>query len=295
MQYHNSSSANITSNSLGNQIASTVMGLCFALGIPGNIMTVFFILRHCKKDNFSLHLMLNLAASDILLLMTVPLWIYNLLNGWTLGSAFCKVLFTVGFIGVNSSVFTVTLMSVQRYVVVLHRDQWAKLGRKGERTLLLCVWVLACVLSIQNVLTADTMKKESKLKCSRLTRSVEERLAILVLEFLLVFVVPFSIIVLCYCRLHTKVLKSVFGRKLRLTKLMTRIVVIFLIFSCPINLLYPVEIVSLSLKTFNPHVSENLHKFYLSCINAASGLIYINSCVNPLLYAFAFKKLFEGT
>ncbi|XP_041951544.1 C-X-C chemokine receptor type 4-like [Alosa sapidissima] len=228
MAYNNSSSMNSTSN-LGNQIGSGVMSLCFALGIPGNIMTVVFILRHFK-DNFSLHLMLNLAASDILCLMTLPVWIYYLLNGWIFGSAFCKVLFTLGTISMNTSVFTVTLMSVQRYVVVLHRDHWAKLGRTGERALLLCVWVLACVLSIPSALTADTREKESKLKCRRWSKSDEERLTILLFKFLLGFVVPFSILVTSYCRLHTKVNKSVFFRKPRLTKLITRIMLAFFIF-----------------------------------------------------------------
>lgn len=256
-------------------------------------MTIVFILRHFK-DNFSLHLMLNLAASDILFLLTAPVWTYILLHEWIFGSAFCKVIFTVGYIALNSSVFTVTLMSVQRYLVVLHRDRWAKLGRKGERFLLLCIWLLACLLSIPSTVTSDIEEVGSKLKCHRLSRSDGERMTILLLEFLLSFVFPFSILVICYCRLYTKVNRSTFFRNQRLTKLVTRIVVLFFIFSFPLYFMYPVQIISLALKPSQPAVSQKICKFYLPFLNAATGLIYINSCVNPLLYAFASKKMFEG-
>ncbi|XP_062406292.1 C-C chemokine receptor type 7-like [Sardina pilchardus] len=285
---------NSTGTSLGDRVGSGVMGLCFALGIPGNIMTVVFILRHFKKDNFSLHLMLNLAASDILCLMTLPVWIYYLLNGWIFGPVFCKVLFTQGTVAMNTSVFTVTLMSVQRYVTVLHRDRWAQLRRRGERVLLLSTWVLACVLSIPSALTADARAVESKLKCRRWSASDEQRLAILCFEFLLGFVVPFSILVTCYCRLHRKVNRGVFFRNPRLTKLITRIMLVFFIFSFPVYLLFPVEIVALALKSSHPHVSEKIMDFQEASANVAISLIFINSCVNPFLYAFASRKLFAG-
>lgn len=294
MLYQNRSDGNITLNSLRDQIGSGIMGVCFALGIPGNILTVVFILRHFKKDNYSLHLMLNLAASDTLCLMTLPFWIYYLLNDWIFGSAFCKVLFTLSTITMNTSVFTITLMSVQRYLMVLHRDQWAKLGRKGERILLLCIWLLSCVLSIPTALTANTAKEGLKVKCLRKSKSDETRLTILLFEFVLGFVVPFSILITSYCLLYRKVSKGVFFKNQRLTRLVSRIVLTFFIFSAPVYLLFPIEIVALGLKPFNPHASEKIMAFYVVSANIAISLIFVNSCVNPFLYAFASKKLFAG-
>lgn len=294
MLYQNSSDANITLNSLENQIGSVVMGVCFAVGIPGNILTILFILRHFKKDNFSLHLMLNLAASDILSLMTLPVWIYYLLNDWIFGSSFCKLLFTLATITMDTSVFTVTLMSVQRYLMVLHRDQWARMGRRGETTLLLCIWLLACLLSIPTALTADTVKVGLQMKCRRESKSDEKRLAILLFEFLLGFVIPFSILITSYCRLYVKLKKGVFFKNQRLTRLVSRIVLTFFIFSFPVYLLFPVEIIALGLKPFNPHMSHKIMAFYTASANIAISLIFVNSTVNPFLYAFASKKLFVG-
>lgn len=76
MQQHNNSSSSAADVRVANQVSSAVLGLCFLLGMPGNIMVVVVILRNFKKDNFTLQLILNLAASDMLSLITLPLWIH---------------------------------------------------------------------------------------------------------------------------------------------------------------------------------------------------------------------------
>ncbi|KAL2089145.1 hypothetical protein ACEWY4_016044 [Coilia grayii] len=140
MEYLNHSSSNSSSISLKQQVSTGLLGVCFLLGVPANVAVVVFILRHFKKDNFTLHLMLNLAASDILRLVLVPLGMYTFNFDWALGRTLCKLMYLLAFTSAYSSVLTVTLMSVQRYVVVLHRSHWAKLGSKGEKVLLFCLW-----------------------------------------------------------------------------------------------------------------------------------------------------------
>ncbi|KAL2086960.1 hypothetical protein ACEWY4_018019 [Coilia grayii] len=294
MQHANTYSEISANASVQNQIGASVMGLCFVLGVPGNIITIVFIVHHFRKENFSLHLMLNLAISDLLCLMTLPVWIYYLLHEWIFGSAVCKLLFTVGTVTMNTSVLTVTLMSVHRYLFVLHRTQWARLGRRGETALLGLVWVLACALSVASALKAGTVEKGATVACHRLFTGDGETLAILLVEFLLGFVIPFSVLVTSYCRLHTNVNKTVFFKNQRLTSLVLKIVVTFFIFSSPVYLMFAVEILAYALKPFHPHVAENILAFYEKCANIAISLIFINCCVNPFLYAFASKKLFAG-
>ena len=113
--------SNSTPIPLGDLIGSGVLGSCFMLGVPGNMTVVVILLRHFKRDNFSLHLMLSLA--------TLPVWIYSLLCGWVFGPALCKFLFFIVYTSLYASLLTVSLMSVQRFLMILYPVFWAKLGR----------------------------------------------------------------------------------------------------------------------------------------------------------------------
>ncbi|XP_063068954.1 apelin receptor B-like [Engraulis encrasicolus] len=239
MEHLNHSRSNGSGISTMHQASTGVLGACFLLGVPANIAVLVFLRRHLKKDNFTLHLMLNLAASDILRLITLPLWMYNLNFAWTLGRALCKLASLLIFTSTNCSVLTVTLMSIQRYVVVLHRSQWTKLGSKGEKLLLVCLWSLALILSSPAAVKADITEGQNSV-CQRVTD--EETLGILLGETLLGFVLPFSIMAMFYFCLHKKVKQNPLFSNPRLARLVIAILVTFFILWFPfhvMNLTFP--------------------------------------------------------
>ncbi|XP_076130174.1 leukotriene B4 receptor 1-like [Alosa pseudoharengus] len=292
MQVLNDSISNITSISVGNQVSTVLLSLSFLIGIPGNIVVVVVILRHFKKDNFTLHLMLNLAVSDILCLISLPVWIYYLNVDWIFSQALCQFLFFLVFTSMYSGVLTVTMMSVQRYLVVLHRNQWSKLGRKGEKLLLFFLWIFAFILSSPVAVRAYIVEKRQGEYCQRLSGVDQEIFAILLCETLLGFVLPFSIIVSSYYWLHKKVNQTAFFSNHRLTKLVTAIVVTFVIFWLPVHVINLVKILAIALKSANPLVSAQLHSFSSLSKHIAYSFTFLNSCVNPLLYACTFRQLF---
>ncbi|XP_048119682.1 C-X-C chemokine receptor type 4-like [Alosa alosa] len=226
MQVLNDSNSNITSTSVETQVSTALLSLCFLIGIPGNIVVVVVILRNFKKDNFTLHLMLNLAVSDILSLISLPVWIYYLNADWIFSQALCKFLYFLVYTSMSSGVLTVTVMSVQRYLVVLHRNQWTKLGNKGEKVLLFCLWIFACILSSPAAVKTQIVEEGQSHYCLGISGLDQETLAILLCEILLGFVLPFSIIASSYYCLHKKVNQTAFFSNDRLTKVVTTIVMI---------------------------------------------------------------------
>ncbi|KAL2089155.1 hypothetical protein ACEWY4_016054 [Coilia grayii] len=133
MQLLNVSVSNASRSSTAHRVSSGMMALCFSLGVPGNILVMVVILRNSKRDNFTLHLMLNLALSDILCLSTLPVWIYDILHGWAFPKALCTGVCYVVYTSLYASVLSVALMSLHRYLLVLHRGHWDRLGRRGSR------------------------------------------------------------------------------------------------------------------------------------------------------------------
>ncbi|KAL2087893.1 hypothetical protein ACEWY4_016721 [Coilia grayii] len=294
-QLNNSSSSASVAVPIANQLSSGVLGLCFLFGIPANVTVVVMILRNFKRDNFTLQLMLNLAASDILCLITLPLWIHSLLAGWTFSQGVCKALCVLVYISLYSSVMTVTLMSVQRYFAVLYSRQWARLGRGGERALLCSLWILAAILSSPAAVIRSVRKGALAHSCEESFSSDGQRVAVNLCETLLGFVTPFTILVTSYCCLHKKVYATAFFSNKRLTRLVTNIIVTFFILWVPVHVVNTVEMVAVILKPSHAGVSKQLLAFCSIAENIVGSLSFINSCVNPLLYAFASQKLSNST
>lgn len=295
MEQYNTSSPSIATVPIANLVSSGVLGLCFLLGIPGNITVMVVILHNLKKDNFTLQLMLNLAASDILCLITLPLWIHYLLVGWSFSQAVCKLLAFFVYVSLYTSVMTVTLMSVQRYFAVLYSHQWAKLGRKGEKTLLICLWLLACILSSPAAVSYSLKKKGIPLVCEKVFNSDRQKAAVYIFETLLGFIIPFSILVTSYSCLHKKVNETAFFCNKRLTRLVTNIVVTFFILWIPVHVVNIVDVVAVALKSSSPDASAKLFAFSAFAEKIVGSLSFINSCVNPILYAFASQRLLRNT
>uniref|UniRef100_A0A3P9AE99 G-protein coupled receptors family 1 profile domain-containing protein n=1 Tax=Esox lucius TaxID=8010 RepID=A0A3P9AE99_ESOLU len=282
----------IISGNVGNIVSSTLMRLC--LGLPANILVLVVILRQLKKkDNFTLKLMLNLACSDILCLSTLPAWMSSLLSGWHLGRGLCKFFSFIVYCSLNVNIMTLTMMSVQRYVSVLYPHQWAKLGRRGELSLLVSLWGLACVLTGPAVTTRNTVKKGSHLTCQRHTKSDWERAAAVIFENCFVFVLS-SILVSFYFCLHKKVNQTTLFSSKRLTKSVFTITVTFVILWFPCFIVNIVDIFAILFKYSDPVLSAKLQTFLELTGDFAKSLTFVNSCLDPFIYAFAFQSIWQN-
>ncbi|RXN17359.1 type-1 angiotensin II receptor-like protein [Labeo rohita] len=155
MQNHSDSSLNSTTLDPINLVTSGLMGLCFMVGVPGNIAVIIFIVRHFKKDNFTVHLMLNLAAADILCLITLPVWIYSQLQ--SIDQATCTFFKILVYWSMYSSVITVTMLSVYRCLRIRHPQLWSRISKRRENALLIIGWALALLFSFPGVLTQEML------------------------------------------------------------------------------------------------------------------------------------------
>lgn len=118
-------------------------------------------------------------------------------------------------------------------------------------------------------------------------------MAILSYEILFGFVLPFCIIISSYCHLHKKVNQTAFFSSQRLTNLVTTIVVTFVILWLPVHMISVVKVLAIGLKSTHQSVSEKLFSFWNFSTNIVNSFTFVNSCVNPLLYAFTFRRPFQ--
>ncbi|XP_064835209.1 atypical chemokine receptor 2-like [Oncorhynchus masou masou] len=276
----------------GRLISSIILGLCCVLGLPGNIGVLVVILRRSSRRlNFTLCLMLNLASSDILCLAMVPVWIYNILYDWTLDHAVCKLATFLLYLSLCSNVLTVTLLGVHRLLQVLYPQMWNRLGRKGEAVLLLALWGLACALTAPTVVTRDVV--DGGLHCQQHKGSDAERVTMLLLQTLLGFVVPFSVLVTSYCRLHRRVNQTALFSSAKMTWLVTSVVVAFFILWIPVHIVNVVDIACIVLRASLQESSIALQCQRNAAARVARCFLFFNCCLDPFLYAFASRRIRE--
>ncbi|XP_027018568.1 leukotriene B4 receptor 1-like [Tachysurus fulvidraco] len=288
-QLNSSNSSLIAPVSAENLIASGVFAVCFILGVPGNIAVMVRLSGWLKRGSFTPRLMLSLAISDLLTLLSLPVWIWALLHEWVFDLVLCKLLSYMIYLSFYCSVLCVMLMSMQRYIQVLHPEKWNKLGRKGKKILLSGMWMLSAVFSCYAlILSSISLDRGGQLQCTLRYQNEVERVATLIWE-ILICVASFAIVSYFYFHLHRGVNNSAFFSSNSLTKLVTKIVVCFFIFWIPVQITDIVIIFA----AFTGN--DSLLRSAESGDNVTTALVFINSCVNPFLYAFSARALQQGT
>uniref|UniRef100_W5LT06 Zgc:194202 n=1 Tax=Astyanax mexicanus TaxID=7994 RepID=W5LT06_ASTMX len=266
---------------------SSVLGLCFALGVPGNILVLVLLSRWLKTGgSFTPRLMMSLGVSDLMTLLLLPVWIYSLLHDWVFGLALCKILSYVVYWSLYSSMLCVTILSVQRYVQVLHPQKWANLRARGHNGIVGGIWILSGLLSCYSLVQRRvTTGKDGRLHCRAYFQNYSERVTTLVWETSVLFALPFPVLVYFYVRLHRGVSQSAFITTHRMTRLVIRIVLTFFFFWVP----HHINNITLIVAVLIGH--EQLLKFAEAGSNVTGALTFINSCVNPFVYAFSARAL----
>ncbi|XP_036435592.1 leukotriene B4 receptor 1-like [Colossoma macropomum] len=272
---------------MGRVAPSVVMSFCCLVGIPGNVAVIAVLRRrmNTQRESFTLTLILNLAVWDLLSLLLLPFWIFNLQRDWILGSVPCKLLFFLLYWCMNTSVLTVTLLSVQRYMQVLYPQRWARLGLAGHKGLLLTIWALgSCIASPS--LSLRRVSGGNSARCEVDYRSPSVEAAVLLGQSILGFVVPFSILVSLYVCLQRRVGQaSQWSSTGRMTKLITSIVVSFFIFWTPLHVFNMLTLIGLVVE------SQELRDVCEASWDLLIALTFLNACLNPFLYAFSHSRI----
>ncbi|KAK5903712.1 hypothetical protein CgunFtcFv8_007469 [Champsocephalus gunnari] len=259
-----------------------VLSICFLLGVPGNIAVIILKPNWQHLSSLSQSLMLNLAISDLICLLPLPLWIYTLLYSWTLGLVACKLLTYFMFCSLYSSLLTVTLLSVQRYLQVVNLQNC--LDQAGRRRLIVLLWLVTMILSIPALVIRQVIEEQHGTSCTDSHAPPSQLVAVLLSECLVGFV-SISVVAFSYISVQRKVNQAAFFNNPQTARLITSIIVTFFVLWMPYYITNVLGVAAILQK------NDGLWKFCLKSWNAVSGLVFVISCLNPFLYAFAFKNM----
>ncbi|ESO84144.1 hypothetical protein LOTGIDRAFT_108441 [Lottia gigantea] len=288
------------------KIIPIVLVLCYVIvlfvGWIGNGLVIYVVARFSKMKTVTNMYVLNLAVSDVMFIFSLPfLTTTTLLGYWVFDFVMCKIYFVLYSINVFTSVFTLTVMSADRYLAVCHPVRSVKYRTPRIALFVcLCIWTISFLVMLPIILYSTTVPHRlypDKHTCTIKWPNgqlIPAGQAFIWYTFLLGFAIPVSLTSVFYflvvLRLKTvgPVKKSKEKKKShrRVTRMVLSVISAYVVCWLPYWLFQVYIIVR------EPPV---LVPWKVILFNSFTVLTYTNSMLNPFLYAFLsenFRKSF---
>ncbi|XP_078108023.1 opioid receptor, delta 1b [Sander vitreus] len=302
------SNSNETNKATARNTTSLIIAVCITalyslicvVGLLGNVLVMYGVVRYTKMKTATNIYIFNLALADALATSTLPFQSAKyLMSTWPFGEVLCKVVIAIDYYNMFTSIFTLTMMSVDRYIAVCHPVRALDFRTPAKAKLInVCIWILSSAIGVPVMIMAVTMVKDEGNTVCELSFPKPESYWDTVMKicvFIFAFVVPVLVITVCYglMILRLKSVRLLSGSKekdrnlRRITRMVLVIVGAFIICWTPIHIFIIVRtMVHIDRKNLLVVASWHL------CI----ALGYTNSSLNPVLYAFLdenFKRCFR--
>ncbi|XP_072298966.1 somatostatin receptor type 5 [Eucyclogobius newberryi] len=294
----NSTNSSISPDSTGPSITGVLIPLIYIvvciIGLGGNTLVIHIILHYSKIESVTNIYILNLAIADELFMIGLPfLAIQNTLQSWPFGPFTCRLVLTVDSINQFTSIFCLTVMTIDRYLAVVHPIRSSKWRRPLVAKIINgTIWALSFLVVLPVVIFANIQKKGGTCNIAWPEPSNIWRAAFIIYTSTVGFFVPLLIICFCYLLIVFKIRSS--GKKVHATSTKRRkserkvthmvIIVVALFVLCWMPF-YLLNIINLLVAL--PPDYQGLYFFVVV-------LGYANSCANPIVYGFMSDNFKRG-
>lgn len=270
-----------------------IYALALVVGLAGNALVVVVYASKVRLRTLTDVCILNLAISDLLLLFTLPFWAADAVHGWRLGSAACKITSFLYSTNFSCGMLLLACISVDRYRAVSQNPT----GRAGtgprvrRQWILVCVvlWAVASFLGLPELVFSTVKHSHHRMACTAVyppSMARPAKAALELLEVTLRFVLPFFVMLVCYCGVG-RALSRAAGvrrdRKWRALRVLLAVVAVFLLTQLPYNvvkLCRTMDIIYILVTDCG--VSKGLDH----ALQVTESLALTHACINPVLYAF---------
>ncbi|KAH8373457.1 hypothetical protein KR009_007680 [Drosophila setifemur] len=294
-----------TRNSLADLFTVVLYGIVCIIGLFGNTLVIYVVLRFSKMQTVTNIYILNLAVADECFLIGIPFLLYTMrICSWRFGEFMCKAyMVSTSITSFTSSIFLL-IMSADRYIAVCH-----PISSPRYRTLHIAkivsavAWTTSAVLMLPVILYASTVEQEDgvNFSCNIMWPDAYKKhsgTTFILYTFFLGFATPLCFILSFYYLVIRK-LQSVGPKqatkskeKRRAHRKVTRLVLtVITVYIC---CWLPHWMSQLALIHSNP-AQRDLSRLEILIFLLLGVLVYSNSAVNPILYAFLsenFRKSF---
>ncbi|XP_061411913.1 galanin receptor type 1-like [Lethenteron reissneri] len=268
-------------------------------GVLGHALVV--VILSCKRrkglsGSRTDVLLLSLSVADLTQLACLPFNSASIvLHEWIFGAALCKLFSFLATACTSASVFTLTVLSLNRYVTVAHVSWAYRLSRSWAThvTMLTCIWLPALVIALPQPIYNKLHVEPLYCLAIHMVDNGSSHIAYASVLFVSCFVLPLLIISFAYCRLVCYVNKrrrspscelrasrgpAFDNYNQRLTVTVVLLVVAFVVCWLP-------SYVVMYLTALGKQSQLNFGTFMLARLMSLTSLV-----INPFIYAFLSRQ-----
>ena len=268
----------------------TLYIIVILIGITGNSIVIYVVIRNRHMQNVTNILIANLALADIgLCMFSLPIQLYyQITDRWIFGDALCRVIFAAFAVPMYGSVLTILLIAYDRYWLIVYPLK--------ERMSVRVAVMLIVVTSIVSVMLAVPVMCFTYLRpltdlhlsihrkyCIESWPNEQSRKAYSVITFSFQFCLPLIITGSLYSKIYRRLQHrpssriTAVDRKQKTNKILLAIVILFVICWLPWN-------VFTLLTELSPHIVKGAHYKFVDLLLKAFAMG--SACINPFLYCW---------
>ncbi|NXL85575.1 BKRB2 protein, partial [Alectura lathami] len=269
--------------------------IIFILGAIENAFVLTVLCFHKSRCSVAEIYLANMALADLFLVCSLPFWAINISNGfqWPFGLFLCKAVNTISNMNFYSSIYFLTLVSIDRYLALV---KTMSLGRMRRTTCAkwnsFVVWMCALFICSPAVVFRKLQfyKEYNITACSLVYPALYWHPASNCLLNIVGFMIPLCVITYCTIQI-IKALRSNELQKLksiqterRATLLVLAVLLLFIICWLPFQVSTVIDTIcylAADLKCLE-EINDLLTQIATYCA-------FSNSCLNPVLYVIVGK------
>ncbi|XP_022089618.1 orexin receptor type 2-like isoform X2 [Acanthaster planci] len=187
-----------------------IYGLVFLLAIIGNTLVCIAVLRNEHMRTVTNYYIVNLALADILVsLVCLPFSVVvDISETWFFGDVLCSIIPYIQNTAVSVSIFTLTMIAVDRYLAICRPLKFQISSRRTVITVIV-IWVVSLITMLPHSLSMSTKSNPvmaSFLKPLWLTKCLDVkwqdspwRTVYTVVTMLFTYLLPLCVIGVAYC------------------------------------------------------------------------------------------------
>ncbi|XP_025050142.1 LOW QUALITY PROTEIN: C-C chemokine receptor type 8 [Alligator sinensis] len=259
--------------------------LLFVLGLMGNSL-VIWVLVACKKltDITDVYL-LNLTISDLLFVFPLSFLAHYASGECIFGNTMYKLVCGSYYIGYHGSIFFITLMTIDRYLAIVHAVHAPQVRTISCGILIsLAIWSLAILISMPNPIFIKEVTDKNATKCMPYYIDNDQpwKLFTKLQVSIMGLLIPLGILIFCYTHIFKNLKKSQIHNRCKPIKLFFVIVIVFFLFWMPYNIVLFLD----TLRSLHIIDDCETSKKIDVAREVTEAFSFIHCCLSAIIYSY---------
>ncbi|XP_065351029.1 tachykinin-like peptides receptor 86C isoform X2 [Cloeon dipterum] len=141
---------------------STVFAVMVFVAVGGNSIVMWIVLAHRRMRTVTNYFLVNLSVADLFMAVfnCIFNFVYMINSDWQFGTSYCTINNFVANVTVAASVFTLTGISMDRYLAIV-RPLQPRMSKLSARVTIVVIWVASATLGFPCLLYSETITRKS--------------------------------------------------------------------------------------------------------------------------------------